>query len=641
MRIVLIVHGFPPSASGGTELYADAHARELRRRGDDVLVVTREQDPNRDEYAVRSETRDGFRVVWINNTFRNARSFTDTYRNDAIEAAAMRVIDEFRPDVAHVHHLTCLSTTIVTRLRERSIPVVATLHDYWLMCHRGQLYDTDFQVCAGPDDCRRCVGAAGGLGTAAHAGASAVRALERRLPDSAAQGLRAAAERAAAMMANPADADDQHRRRVAHMRAVCGDVTEWLAPSHDIRDRFVRFGVPASRIRLSSYGVDPSPFRRAAGPASNRLRVGYLGSLMASKGPHVLLEAVRRLPAGTVSVDIFGGYAPYHGDDRYRETLEPLLRQDGVTVHGALAHERVPEALASIDVLVVPSVWSENSPFVVHEAFLAGLPVIASRIGGIPELVVDGKNGLLFEPGDAADLARALARLGREPHVLAALRASTPQVRTLDDDVTAVRALYQRLAAPRPTTKIAAVVLNYGTPDETFLAVRSLLASRHPLVRLIVVDNDEGSDDRLREALGPVSDRVTVIRNRRNLGFSGGMNVGIREALARGADAVLLVNSDVIAPPDSIDLLKRALQGASGSGIAGPVVLRRSEPDRIASLGMRYVPSTGRMRHVGFGERLNGRVGQVGQVDAVSGCFMLVRREVFEAIGLLDEDYFF
>ena len=77
------------------------------------------------------------------------------------------------------------------------------------------------------------------------------------------------------------------------------------------------------------------------------------------------------------------------------------------------------------------------------------------------------------------------------------------------------------------------------------------------------------------------------------------------------------------------------------TGIAGPVVLARSEPDHVASLGMTYVPATGRMRHRGYGERLNGTPPSTQTVDGVSGCLMLVRRAVFDAIGLLDEDYFF
>src|SRR4051794_22143870 len=112
MRIVEIVHGFPPAAEGGTEIYAQAHARALHREyGDDLLVLAREQDPARDEYAVRREWRDGVEIAWINNTFRRTRTFDETYRNDAIGEIVGGLIDEFDPQVAHIHHLTCLSTT--------------------------------------------------------------------------------------------------------------------------------------------------------------------------------------------------------------------------------------------------------------------------------------------------------------------------------------------------------------------------------------------------------------------------------------------------------------------------------------------------------------------------------------------------
>src|SRR5262245_15822792 len=138
MRILLVVHAFPPSGLGGCEVYAQAQARELLKNGDDVLVLTREADSDAPEYRVRREERDGLSIVWINNTFRKTTSFEETYRNPAIGAIAAEVIDAFTPDVAHVHHLTCLSTTIVDALAARHIPCIVTLHDYWLLCHRGQ-----------------------------------------------------------------------------------------------------------------------------------------------------------------------------------------------------------------------------------------------------------------------------------------------------------------------------------------------------------------------------------------------------------------------------------------------------------------------------------------------------------------------
>jgi GT2 family glycosyltransferase len=192
-------------------------------------------------------------------------------------------------------------------------------------------------------------------------------------------------------------------------------------------------------------------------------------------------------------------------------------------------------------------------------------------------------------------------------------------------------------------------VLNYRTPDDTLLAVKSLLASRRPVQDIIVVDNDDSDDDtrtgstgRDRETLEDVRSRISYVQTGRNLGFSGGMNVGIREALARGADRVLLANSDVIVPPDCIARLEQCLDRVPEAGIAGPVVLTRSEPDRIASLGMSYVTFSGRMRHRAAGARLaEVELPAVRAVDGVSGCLMLVKREVFEAVGLLDEDYFF
>ena len=652
MRILVVVHGFPPLAQGGSEVYAHAHARTLVTHGNDVLVLTREPDPNRAEYAVRTDESDGLRIVRINNTFRNTRTFEETYANRAIDAIARRVIDDFGPDAAHIHHLTCLSTGIVDVLAARQVPTILTLHDYWLMCHRGQLLDVDYRVCDGPDDtgaCSTCLGPAGHAGSIQFLGARAVRAIEDRLPPVPARLVRRTAVELAGFVAREGIAVDRERRRTAHMRAVCDRITHFIAPSRCMRDRFVAFGVAPERITVADYGFDSTPFKgarpfeggRPGEPERTVLHLGFLGSLMVSKGPHVLLEAISTFLPDAVSVDLYGAHTPYHGDDSYRVQLEPLLNLPNVHMHGPIAHEAVAAALASLDVLVVPSIWPENSPLVIHEAFLAGVPVVASRIGGIPELVADGRNGLLFNPADVADLRSVLGRLLAEPVLLETLRAGIPNVRSIGDDVRMAQELYRK---PRTETspsrpRVAAIVLNFRTPDDTLLAVKSLLASRRAIDDMIVVDND--STENARERLSSVQSQITYLLSGRNLGFSGGMNLGIREALARGADYVLLVNSDMTVPPDCVERLERCLD-TQRAGITGPVVLARSDPGWIASLGMAYAPGTGRMRHLGFGARLSHDArAETGAVDAVSGCLMLIRREVFEAIGLLDEDFFF
>jgi GT2 family glycosyltransferase len=197
------------------------------------------------------------------------------------------------------------------------------------------------------------------------------------------------------------------------------------------------------------------------------------------------------------------------------------------------------------------------------------------------------------------------------------------------------------VTAPRAAASgLTAVVLNYRTADDTVLAVRSLEASWRTVGSIVVVDN--GSGDGSVAALRAALPGVSIVESATNRGFPAGVNLGIRAALARRADLVLLVNSDVVVPPDVVGRLEAGLREHAGAGIAGPVVLSRSCPDRVMSMGLTFSPATGRMRHRGFGTRFD-RLASPGiqPVDAVAGCLMLVRREVFERIGLFAEEYFF
>jgi len=185
--------------------------------------------------------------------------------------------------------------------------------------------------------------------------------------------------------------------------------------------------------------------------------------------------------------------------------------------------------------------------------------------------------------------------------------------------------------------RVAAVVVNYRTPDDTCRAVASLRASRRPVDTVIVVDNGSGDDSLARlRALGP---DVTLVASDVNLGFSGGGNLGIRAALARGTDLVLLVNSDATLAPDCLGRLETALSVTPAVGIAAPVLVARDDPGRVLSAGIRFSPATGRLRLLGAGTP-HARRPTTG-VDAVSGCVMLIRRAVLERVGGLDEDYFF
>ena len=648
MKVLLVVHGFPPDATGGTEVYTSDLARALWRRGHEVTVFTRQALPDQPEYRVHRDRDGGIPVVRVNHTFRDAVSFEHTYRNATIDAIAGALLDEVQPEIVHVQHFTCLSTGIAAACTARGIPYVLTLNDYWLLCHRGQLLDLDLARCEGPAPgrCAACAGLSASGRPALHAAARGLRAIERHAPRAVADAWRKLVSSVAARVV-PAEAAAATARRLLHARDVCNCAARILAPSRTLKDRFVAFGIDASRITIQQQGISARPHARRGRQPGDPLHLGFVGSLMASKAPHLLLEAAAGLPQGRVTVTMAGDIASYHGNHRYADIVRPLLRRPGVEWLGPVEHDEIPRVLASLDVLVVPSVWIENSPFVIKEAFAAGLPVVASKLGGMAELVQDGRNGLLFTPGDAADLRRVLHRLLDEPSLLPALRSGLPHVKTIDEDAAWTQEVYEDVVRERPAgpttgarVAIAAVILNYDTPTDTLLAVRSLLASRRAPDQIRVVDN--GPDEACARALAPVMHAIRYVRSAGNIGFSAGCNAGIRAALDEGAELVLLVNSDAVIAPDAIERLEHALAAQPGAGISAPLIVSRAEPGIVASAGITYSTSSGRMKHDGFGDSAEDWCeGPARDAAAVSGCVMMIRRELFDRAGVFDERYFY
>ena len=187
---------------------------------------------------------------------------------------------------------------------------------------------------------------------------------------------------------------------------------------------------------------------------------------------------------------------------------------------------------------------------------------------------------------------------------------------------------------------IAAVVLNYRTSESTIEAVLALRESTVPVDLIVVVDNasNDGSVERLRTALK----EPTLMVADANGGFSAGCNLGIREALAQGAHRVLLLNADVTVAADMVERLTAAMTIRPTCGIAGPMLLRADAEDLIESTGIRYSSTSGRMRHDDFGAQAH-RVPRIAAkpVDGVSGCAMLISRQVFDRVGGLADEFFF
>ena len=193
-------------------------------------------------------------------------------------------------------------------------------------------------------------------------------------------------------------------------------------------------------------------------------------------------------------------------------------------------------------------------------------------------------------------------------------------------------------ARPLLPPRVVVIVLTWNGRDLTLACLESLRSARATGVEIVVVDNgsSDGTASAIRERHG---ERVTIIENAANLGFSAGNNVGIAYALRRGARFLLLLNNDTAVDPDFIEELVRPLEQDPHIGITGPKIYYYTPRDRIWFAGGEVRMARGLARHVGIRETDHGQYDVPREVDYVTGCALMARREVYEEVGLLDPSY--
>ena len=438
LRILHAIHDFLPHAQAGSEIYAHDLCRAQLDRGHHVTLVCATFNPQRPHGSIEWRVVNGIPVVEITNNW-ICTGFEDTYRPVLIAERLASVLQAVQPQLLHVHNLLNLSFDLPAMARAAGARVVATLHDYTLVCPSGgqRIHKADIHVCHNiePSRCARCFGESP-FGTR-----TAFSRLAGRQPliaaplAIAARAVRAIAPTLTASVAShlptlPATAHDI-TARLAAARRIFDQVDLVVAPSPSMATEYAGLGASPERLRVSDYG-----FRLRATPPvrpvpSGPLRIGFVGTPVWHKGLHVLIDAVRQLPAASFELSVHGdtAIAP-----EYIASLRPRSSGLPVTFAGPFARSRADEVYDALDILVVPSIWLENSPLVVHEAFMAGVPVVASRIGGLPDLIQHELNGLLFEPGNVDALATALQALLDDPALLHRLRTSQTMVKSIDHD---------------------------------------------------------------------------------------------------------------------------------------------------------------------------------------------------------------
>jgi len=428
MKSVIAVHHFPPRYTGGAELRAYRTASWLQDHGHDVAVVCVEAIDAGDGQglAFTDELYDGLPVHRLRFNLAAAPDpFRWTYDNPWIGDHLREHLAELAPDLFHLIGGYLMSGSALRVAGEVGIPTVVTLTDFWFLCPRITLLRSNGHLCAPPFDavtCARCLGEE----------RRRYRISGRVVPTLMNAFWRSQRGRMAQM-----------RARAAFLRETLDRVGTIISPSRFLRDLFIQAGAAPDRFVFSRQGRDfpnltPDLLRKT--PAEH-LRIGYMGQIAPHKGVHLLLEAVRRLPEAVLEVKVYGDTKPFPG---YARRLRQMACQDPrLNLTGVYGRTEVSRVLQGLDIVVVPSVWYENSPNTVIEAFAHHTPVLASDLGGMNELVHHEENGLLFAPGDAGSLARQLRRVLDEPQLLPTLRAGVRPVKSLGQEMDELEEIYR------------------------------------------------------------------------------------------------------------------------------------------------------------------------------------------------------
>jgi glycosyltransferase involved in cell wall biosynthesis len=210
------------------------------------------------------------------------------------------------------------------------------------------------------------------------------------------------------------------------------------------------FGLPKRKIHVLPLGIEMPAHAERKRREHDHVVFGFIGTLAPHKGVHVAIEAMRFMK-GHGRLLVFGR-RDYYPD--YVARLEQLAQGLDVDLKGPVPRRDLAKAFAQIDVLVVPSIWFENFPIVIQEARAAGVPVVASNLGGMAEAVRHDVDGLLFAPGDAKALARAFAVFVQDRAVIERMRAAAPQPLTLDAHVDRVEEELMALVGRHPVSEV-------------------------------------------------------------------------------------------------------------------------------------------------------------------------------------------
>ncbi|MBN9672251.1 glycosyltransferase family 4 protein [Roseibium aggregatum] len=422
LRVLVVSHGHPALSLGGAEVASyNLHQGLKSAAGSQSFFLARVGDtyPRHGRSALMGVSDADDELLYHADDYDH---FLISNRNTGdIQRDLRRFARTLRPDVVHFHHFIGLGLEALYAVRD-ALPnavIAVTFHEFLPICHHhGQMVKTGGnKLCeaSSPIACNGCF---------------------------------------------PEISPGAFLRRKHFIQSILSLADGFIAPSRFLMDRYVAWGLPEEKCAVIENGLnvrERAPPRVLEDPTQRRSRFAYFGQMTPYKGIDVLLEAVQRIPKAVwgddASLTIFGGNLERQPEP-FRKKIGKLLKKTGDRVRfaGAYQNKDMPSLMRQVDWVLMPSVWWENSPVIIQEAFFHKRPLICSGIGGMAEKVRDGVDGLHFRAASPEDLADRMSEVLRTPKIWDQLHKGIVDPKTHFDSAQEHLTFYRTLKAGRSSS---------------------------------------------------------------------------------------------------------------------------------------------------------------------------------------------
>jgi len=638
-RVLHVGWGHPPNMAAGPIYYLHQLCLEQRSTGlhPTCFVASNDQGDANQKPSLSQAVADDIPYHVVGNRSAHYFDWSNPLRetqNADIEALFQSVLREAKPEMVHFHNLIGLSMSLPEIAKLNGCMTLLSAHNYWMVCPRDDLFTADERICTGPGNGARCAHCTG---------------THEKIEEFIAR--------------------TERSRKILNR-----SVDRILAVSKRVEEIFLSCGAPAEKIRVVRIGSRAAEFNwKMTGIRKTRdvsvhekITFAFFGSLLVRKGVHVVLEAAERLERfkDEFVVEVYGGGLR----EPYRKRLIDILRrspflQQIVVFKNQYHQNDMPALLRGIDIAIIPPVWEDNGPQTAMEVLGGGVPVIGSRIGGIPDLVIDQSNGLLFQAGDPADLAGAMQKVLCDKGLISRLRQGIDKPFTMAHHASELQNIYVELATDSNPAKDSiskvmedkSLILGAKGPFATIIipvfnqiaytvrCIDSLYRSTPlDLIHQVVVVDNASSDGTIRflEEAQARFPKLTVLTNPENLFFARACNQGAD--LAKSPYLVFL-NNDTEPLEGWLEPILERFRNDDSVGVVGSKLIY---PDgTIQHAGIEFFPTKGGMFACWPSHRFRHRPGdhpdanRAAEVPAVTGACLAIDRELFRSIGGFSCDY--